>query len=169
MSKEKTDEKEKSIGGIIRQMVAQGESFEKIRQTLIGLDVPKDQADVLVKLYQLRVSPSIASQIEKGLGKKFIYEEKAKKRKPIAREASLQRRRSYRLEDILKDISKISFPNPAKRAVMQKIVADYQEMLAREIEIKKELNRVLLEALDEKLSRHDHAKLRRSIDSLKEL
>lgn len=162
-------QKEQTIGEIIRQMVSDGEGFEKIKQTLLGLDVPAGQAEVLVNLYKLRVSPEIEEHVQKNLGKKFFFEEKAKKRKPILREASLQRRRHAKLEAILKAVSRISFPNPAKRSIIQKIVSDYKEMLERETEMKKELNRVLLEALDEKLPRHDSTKLRNAIMDLKEL
>ena len=159
----------RSIGEIIREMIAKGDSFETIKQTLLGLNVPAEQAKILVDLYKLRVSPELEAQIDKMVATKFGFREKAEKRQPVRREASLQRRRVGHLESILKDIYRISFPTPAKRAVIQKIVSDYQEMLARESEMKKELNRVLLEALDEQLPRRDSAKLRRAITDLKEL
>jgi len=162
-------QKEQTIGSIIRQMVADGESFEKIKQSLLGLDVPAGQAEVLVNLYKLRVSPQIEENVRRTLENKMVFAEKAGKRSPALREASLQRRRNAKLQAMLKEVSRVSFPNAAKRKAIQKIVSDYSEMLQRETEMKKELNRVLLEALDEKLSRRDTAKLRNAIMDLKEL
>jgi hypothetical protein len=166
----KGPEKEKSIGEIIRGMVADGESFEAIVRTLQGLGIPKEQAEILVNLYKVRVSPEINSRVGKKLEKKFSSAEEAAKRKPIHREASLQRRRHFALSRIQNEISRIPFSSSAKSRLVQTIADDYFSLLEKEIEVKKELNRALLEALDdENLPRRSSAKIRNAIRDLKEL
>jgi len=164
----KKKESELTIPNVVREMVAEGEDLDKIVSNLstLGLELPASKK--LIKVSEKKVVPEIESEINKMVAKKEEKFLEASGRRGPRRKASARRRKEEALEKISETMNLV-LEDASKKSIVQNILQDYWKALERQQEIKKELMRVLLEAMDETKSRRHSARLRRTLLEIESL
>ena len=113
--------------------------------------------------------PQIESQIQKMVARKEEKFGEANARHGPRRTESAKRRAEDALDKISETMELVLQEDASKRSIVQNILRDYREALGRQGEIKKELMRVLLEAMDEGQSRRYAAQMRRALLDIESL
>jgi len=159
----KKGESERTIPEVVKEMIESGEDIEKVHQNLEILGLEWGTPEKLVKVSEEKVIPRIEEAINRMVELKERKLAEAERRRGPRRRISQARRTISKIEGVARAMDDVLEQDTVKKSIVKNILRDYAETMDRQREIKKELMRVLLEALDERRARREAAKIRRAL------